>query len=133
MMTWSPVPRIEIADESESTRPSYDGLDTLAVRNWQAAERRLYPLVTVDAPLYELAVTLVREAAEVLRVRCADVTDLIDVDPREVLTRCPSAPVWTERGFDPDTAFDAARAVRWRELAANRSVDRHGSNPGDPR
>jgi hypothetical protein len=133
MMTWSPAPGIEIADASEQTRPPGDGLEMLAVRGWRAAEGRLYPLITVDAGMYEEAVTLVREAADVLRACCADVTALIDADPRDVLARCPSASAWMERGLSPATVFDAARAVRWRELTPDRGVGSQGANPGDPR
>jgi hypothetical protein len=134
MTTWSPAAGIEIADDGGGqTIPPYAGREMLAVRSWQAAEGRLYPLATVDAVLYEEAVTLVREAAAVLRSRCADVADLIDVDPREVLARCPSAPAWTERGLDPTMAFDAARAFRWHELTANPAAGSQASNSGDPR
>lgn len=133
MTTWSPASGIEIADASEQTLPPDDGRETLAVRSWRAAEGRLYPLITVDAVLYEETVTLVREATDVLRARCAVVTELIDVDPRDVLARCPSAPAWMERGLDPATVFDAARAVRWRELTPDRGVGSQGSNLGDPR
>jgi hypothetical protein len=133
MTTWSPVPGIETADAGESSRPPGDSREMLAVRNWQAAEGRLYPLITVDPVLYEEAVTLVREAADVLRSRCADVTDLIGVDPREILAACPAARGRTEHILDPVTAVDAARALRWRELAPDRRVGSHGSNQGDPR
>lgn len=133
MTTRTPAPGIEIADAPEHAVPSEGGHEMLAVRSWQAAEGRLYPLITVDAILYENAVALVREAAEVLRSRCADVTALIDVDPREVLVRCPSAPAWSERGLDPATVVDAARAVRWRELIGNRRDGGHGSTRGGPR
>src|SRR4051812_3927224 len=115
MTTWSPAPRIDIADAHAQTHPPYD-LEAPAVRSWEAAEGRLYPLITVDAVLYEEAVTLVREAADVLRIRCADVTQLINVDSSAVLASLASAPGWTERGLDPATVFDAARAFRWREL-----------------
>jgi hypothetical protein len=133
MTTWSLVPGIEIADQKEQSFPPGDGVETLAVRRWRAAEGHLYPLVTADPALYEEAVTLVREAVNILRSRCADVTDLIDVDPREVLDRCLSAAVWTERGLDPATAFDAARAFRWRELTPDSHLVSHSSNAGDPR
>ena len=133
MTTWSPIPGREISDENEPARPTRDGIEVLAVRSWQAAEAHLYPLAMVDPDLYEEAVTLVREAADVLRSCCADVTVLIDADPREVLDHCQSAPLWTERGLDPLTAFDAARAIRWRELGPERCCVSHVSNSGGPR
>jgi len=133
MTTWSHAPGIEAAAERQQTLPPCDGPEMIAVRSWQAAEGRLYPLIMVDAALYEDAVTLVREAADVLRSRCADVIDLIGVDPLDILATCPSAPVWTQRGLDPAIAFDAARAIRWREMTPDCRVGRHGSNSGDPR
>jgi len=130
MTTWSQTPGIEVAAENQGTLPPCGGPETTAVRSWQAAEGRLYQLITVDAVLYEDAVTLVREAAGVLRSRCADVIDLMDVDPLDILAGCPSAPVWTQCGLDPATAFDAARAFRWRELTPDCRIGRNGSNPG---
>ena len=87
-----------------------------APQPWRAAELRLYPLITADPALYEVAVTLVREAADVLRAQCGTVTELEHIRPSDVLGRCRSAPVVADLGLDPGTALDAARALRWREL-----------------
>jgi hypothetical protein len=133
MTSSSPIPAVEISDDGDAARLPGHGREAVAVRKWRTAEGHLYPLVTVDPALYEDAVTLVSEAAGILRSRCADVTELIDVDPGEVLHRCPSAPAWTRRGLDPATAFDAARAVRWRELSPDGRIVSHSSTGGDPR
>lgn len=131
MTTGTPAAGRQITVATEPAAPLAGHPEMLAVLRWQAAEGRLYPLATVDAVLYEEAVTLVREAAEVLRSRCTDVAELVEADPREVLACCPSAPASTECGLDPSTAFDAARALRWRELSADRRG--HAPDPGDPR
>lgn len=91
------------------------------VRRWQAAESRVYPLITVDSALYEAAVALVCEVADVLRERCHDVASLSSADAGEVLARCPSASTVTGLGLDTGTAFDAACAHRWRELTTRQS------------
>lgn len=85
-------------------------------RRWHAAESHLYPLIMSDPELYELAITLVVEAREVLRSRCSTVSALIASDPAAVLAECPAAQAVGDRGFDPLVAFDAARAHRLREL-----------------
>jgi hypothetical protein len=113
----SPSPGNAIADEIASLRRPHAGAEPTTAR-WQAAEGRLYPLVMVDAALYEAAVTLVREATDVLRSRCATVTELAGADAAAVLARCPSASAMSALGFDPGTAYDAACACRWRELTA---------------
>lgn len=69
-----------------------------------------------DPELYELAVTLVVEAREVLRGQCPTISALLTSDPAAVLAACPAAQAVRDRGFDPVTAFDAARAHRLREL-----------------
>jgi len=91
------------------------GADAMA-RRWRAAESHLYPLIVSDPDLYELAVTLVVEAREVLRSRCSTVAALIASDPAAVLAECPAAQAVRDGGFDPVTAFDAARAQLLREL-----------------
>lgn len=91
------------------------GADAVA-RRWRAAESHLYPLIVSDPDLYELAVTLVVEAREVLRSRCSTVAALIASDPTAVLAECPAAQAVRDGGFDPVTAFDAARAQLLREL-----------------
>lgn len=133
MTTWTTAAGVQITVANETVLPRADASEMLAVRSWQAAEGRLYPVVMVDAVLYEQAVTLVREATEVLRSRCAVVAELIEVDPREVLACCPSASASIGCGLDLGTALDAARAIRWRELSTNRRVGDHAPNPGDPR
>ena len=117
MTAWSPVPGVE---------PSVDGEDAAMFRSdgelapapWRAAEMRLYPLVTADPEVYEAAVTLVRETLDVLRSRCGSVAELTLVSASEVVDHCPSADTAAALGVDLDTALDAARAVRWRELTA---------------
>lgn len=121
MTTPSPAPGIEIADGSARLRPPPARADPPAAARWKAAETRLYPLIVVDSDLYEAAVTLVREVAEVLRRRCGTVTELVDVEAAVILARCPSASVMSALGFDPGTAFDAACAYRWRELTAEQT------------
>jgi hypothetical protein len=98
------------------------GLETArppGAARWQAAEDRLYPLVMVDPALYEAALTLVREIADVLRAQCFTVGALVEADAAEVLARCPAAPAVAALGLDPGGVFDAARACRWRELTTD--------------
>jgi hypothetical protein len=121
MTTPSPALGIEIADDSARLRRPPGGAEPPAAARWKAAETRLYPLIVVDSHLYEAAVTLVREVADVLRRRCTTVTELVDVDAAVILAGCPSASVMSSFGFDPGTAFDAACAYRWRELTAERT------------
>ena len=119
MLKPSPSLGIEIADENEQTFRTRGGAEPPTAARWRAAEGRLYPLIMVDPGLYEVAVTLVREAADVLRRDCGTVTELIHADAAGVLAECPSAPVMTGFGFEPGTAFEAACAYRFRELAAS--------------
>ena len=117
MTAWSPVPGLEASvDGEDAAMFRSDG--ELAPAPWRAAEMRLYPLVTADPEVYEAAVTLVREALEVLRSRCGSVAELTLVSASEVVDHCPSAHTAAALGVDPGTALDAARAVRWRELTA---------------
>lgn len=88
----------------------------VATARWRTAEAHLYPLIMSDPELYELALTLVVEARDVLRSECATVSALVESDAEAVLTRCPSRSAVREQGFDTLTAFDAARAQRFREL-----------------
>jgi hypothetical protein len=117
----NPPVGIQIGDEFEQlSRPSPGPQSGVAAR-WIAAEGRLYPLIVVDPTGYEAAVTLVCEAADVLRSQCGTVTELVAADAATVLARCPSAALLSTLGFDPGTVFDAARAHRWRELTGRRS------------
>ena len=119
MTTWSPVPGAEasaVSEHAAALRGSGDAAPALAPAQWRAAEARLYPLVTADPALYEAAVTLVSEAAEILRTQCCSVAELVRLQPSEVLDRCRSAHTAAAMGVDPGTALDAARAGRWREL-----------------
>jgi hypothetical protein len=125
----NPAGGIKIVGESE--RVFQGRAAPPAANRWRAAEGRLYPLITVDPALYEAAITLVCEAADVLRWKCATVTELVHVDAKDVLSQCPSAHLMSALGFDPGTAFDAACAYRWRELrmdqhAAERDVNLGG-------
>jgi hypothetical protein len=88
-------------------------------------------LITADLTMYEAAVTVVGEAATALRMRCSTVTELKDVDAVEILGLCASAPAMAALGLGPDTAFDAARAVRWRELAADDATPSPDWTSGD--
>lgn len=88
-----------------------------SIRRWHAAEARLYPLITVDAELYEVVLRSVAEALAVLRERCATVAQLDEVDPAGVLVRCPAAAGLPAEGLDPDLVVAAACAARARELA----------------
>ncbi|HEX3286234.1 MAG TPA: hypothetical protein VHT50_16700 [Mycobacterium sp.] len=102
----------------QATRP----VDAVTLpQRWQAAEARLYPLIMVDPAQYEAAVTLVGEASGVLRAHCGTFADLNDADVTGILAQCPSAEVVAASGFDPGVALDAARAHRWRELAAKQA------------
>jgi hypothetical protein len=132
MVKRSAAAEARIASPSVPVGESRAGVEMAAVRQWQAAEGRLYPLITMDTALYERALTLVRDVVSVLRLRCAAITELIDIDPAGVLSLCPSAPAVSALGLDQSTAFDAARAVRWRELSANQARN-DDSSPGDPR
>ncbi|MGH8861835.1 MAG: hypothetical protein ACRDVG_11500 [Jatrophihabitantaceae bacterium] len=128
-MTKAPV-GIEIAGESE--RMFHGQAAPPAADRWRAAEGRLYPLITVDPALYEAAITLVCEAADVLRSKCGTPTELVHVDAIDVLSQCPSAPLMSALGFDPGTAFDAACAYRWRELRMGQPAERDVSPGGRP-
>jgi hypothetical protein len=130
---WSSDPQVDLFGESGQAFPARDGGEPHAVRRWRAAEGRLYPLITADPALYEAAVTLVGEAAAVLRRRCSDATELEELDTAEVLVRCASTPAVTALGVDPDTALDAARAIRWRELTADHQMRSPDLTSGDPR
>jgi hypothetical protein len=91
---------------------------------WRAAEGQLYPLVMVDPELYETAVTLVVEAAQLLRAECDSIEDLLDLDVAGVIARCRTAARLAEAGINPMTAVDAACARRVLEL--------HGAPPFEP-
>ncbi|MPZ78924.1 MAG: hypothetical protein GEV28_00370 [Actinophytocola sp.] len=117
----SPFLGFEIADEIVRPRRPRAGAEPPGAARWKAAEDRLYPLITVDPALYEAALTLVCEVADVLRGQCGTVTELVGADAAAVLARCPSAPVLSALGFDPGAAFDAACACRWRELTAEKT------------
>jgi hypothetical protein len=91
------------------------------VARWRAAEGRLYSLITVDAEMYEAAVTVVTEAAAVLRSRASCLAELLHADAPAVLAQCPSVEATLALGLDPGVAFDAARAHCWRELALGQS------------
>jgi hypothetical protein len=121
MMTPSRSLGIEIADVKEQAVQRCSAAELPEAARWRAAEGRLYPLIVVDPVLYEAAVTLVCEAADVLRWRCGTVSELVGVDASAVLASCPSAPVMSALGVDPGTAFDAACAYRWRELTADQT------------
>src|SRR6478672_8214076 len=102
----NPTPSVGI-DVDATGVPTFgtqDSAEVQAAAQWRAAEGRLYPLITVDPALYEAAVTLVCEAADVLRWRCCTVRELVDVDAHAVLSKCPSASVMIALGFDPATA-----------------------------
>ena len=120
-MMMPPLLGIEVADVNEQLAQGRNTVELPDAVRWRAAEDRLYPLIVVDPTLYEAAVTLVCEAADVLRWRCGTVSELVAVDPSTVLASCPSAPVMSALGFDPGTAFDAACAYRWRELTADQT------------
>ncbi len=76
----------------------------------------MYPLIVADPDLYTLAVALVVEVRDLLRVECTTIGALIDAAATDVLSRCGSAAEVRAQGFDPEVAFDAARAARLREL-----------------
>ena len=112
-------PEIEVVDGNKHPFRTLGGTEPSSAAQWRAAEGRLYPLILVDSGLYEAAVMLVGEAADVLRRQCGTIAELIRADAARVLAKCPSTPLMTALGFDPNTAFEAACACRWRELAAN--------------
>lgn len=85
----------------------------------------------VDSTQYEAAVTLVGEASGVLRAQCRTFADLNDADVTGILAQCPSAQMLAASGFDPGVALDAARAHRWRELAARQALKAAGSGAMD--
>jgi hypothetical protein len=119
MMKPNPSMGIKIVDENEQFFRGPGRVEPFGVARWRAAEGRLYPLIMVDLDLYEAAVSLVREAAQVLRRECGTVAELTYVDAAGVLAQCPSAAGMASAGFDPRTAFDAACAGRFRELAGS--------------
>jgi hypothetical protein len=98
--------------------------EVTTLARWRAAEGSLYSIVMVDPELYETAVTLVVEAAQVLRAECDSLEDLLDLDVARVLARCGTAAQLAEAGVNPATAIDAARARRVLEL--------HGAPPFEP-
>lgn len=112
----SPFFGVEIPDEIGQLRGPCVDAEPPAAARWRAAEGRLYPLIIVDPSLYESAVTLVCELADVLRGQCGSVAELSAADPAAVLAHCSSGSVMSALGFDPRTAFDVACAYRWREL-----------------
>ncbi|MBC9822899.1 hypothetical protein [Terrabacter sp. MAHUQ-38] len=118
MMKPNPSRGTKVADENQQLLQGQARDEPVAVTRWRAAERRLYPLIMVDADLYKTAVTLVHEAAQVLSRECGTVAELTHVDAAGVLAQCPSTALATSSGFDPGTALDAARAHRFRDLAA---------------
>jgi hypothetical protein len=129
----NPPAGIEIDDEfGQPGWPSPRPQSRVAAR-WIAAEGRLYPLIVVDPVGYEAAVTLVCEAADVLRSQCGTVTELVAADAATVLARCPSGALMSSLALDPDTVFDAARAHRWRELTGRRRDAEPGAGRGGQR
>jgi len=91
-------------------------IELTTVARWRAAEGRLYPLIMTDVDLYETAVTLVAEAAQLLRAECDTIEDLLDVDAADVLARCRTTATLGAAGINPTTAVDAACARRLLEL-----------------
>ncbi len=102
--------------EDSAIAASTDERERAAAERWRAAEGRLYPLIVADPDLYTLAVELVVEVRELLRVECASVDALIGAAATNVLSRCGTTAKVRAEGFDPVVAFDAARAARLREL-----------------
>lgn len=133
MITPSPSSEIEVVDVNEQLVQGRTAAELPDAARWRAAEGRLYSLIVADPPLYEAAVTLVCEAADVLRWRCRTVGELVGVDASTVLASCPSAPVMSALGFDPGTAFDAACAHRWRELTVDQTDPRPDAGQGGSR
>jgi hypothetical protein len=103
---------------SPSQRQHADVEESRDVARWKAAEDRLYPLITVDADLYEAAVVLVCEVLDTLRSQCGTVADLSGADPEALMRRGAPTSALSEHGFDARVVFDAACALRWRELTA---------------
>lgn len=87
-----------------------------SVAHWRAAESHVYPLIMSDPDLYEMVVRLIVEARDILRVECATVADLVNSQAAPVLARCALEPAVAAEGFITSSAFDAARAQRFREL-----------------
>ncbi|WP_186525982.1 hypothetical protein [Leekyejoonella antrihumi] len=113
-MTEPKTPAEGTADSVVAVPPR--GAETVAAERWRAAEDRLYPLIVADPDLYTLVVELVVEARDLLRTECMSVPALIETAAADVLARCAKTQVVQSEGFDPQTAFDAARAARLREL-----------------
>jgi hypothetical protein len=106
------------------------GGEPLHVVRWRAAEGRLYSLITLDAEMYEAAVTVVTEAAAVLRSQASCRAELLHADAPAVLAQCPSASAMLALGLDPGVAFDAARAHCWRELDLDQSGGQAAASVG---
>lgn len=93
--------------------------ESAAANRWRAVEGRVYPLIMSDPDLYELVVGLIVEARDILRTECSTVSALMSSEAETFLSRCPSRKAVESCGYDPEAAFDAARAQRFRELVAS--------------
>lgn len=92
---------------------------TLARVRWHSAEDRLYPTLLANPVAYERALGAVQAVLVELRLRCADVADLVVAEKAAdelVAAACPGgvpAPA--------DLLVGAACAMRDREIAVQRS------------
>lgn len=122
----------KVADQDDQISHPRDGVEPAIAARWKAAEAHLYPLIMVDPDIYETAVTLVGEVTEVLRKECGTLSELVNVEPTGALAQCPSAAALSALGFDPNTAFGAACACRWRELIGSQpGADTDSSSDGE--
>lgn len=90
----------------------------LARVRWRAAEDRLYPALIADPSAYERALGAVQAVLRELRLRCADVADLVAVEeePDEVIAAALPGGV----PAPTDLLVGAACAMRDREITAQR-------------
>lgn len=91
------------------------------VERWRAAESRLYPIVLVDPPQYELYLTLVRAIADDLKDR-SSVEQLADAyaERSQLLAAAIDRLSVAGTSIDEELALDAAFQARYRELQAER-------------
>lgn len=102
---------------------AYATIPPEAMARFTAAEARLYPLVMVDADLYQRATALVGVLAKDLRENCFDIDAVLA--RRDVLfallpDQAAQAGV-SMAGLQADTVVDCASALRCREVQAQRA------------
>lgn len=95
----------------------------LARARWWSAENELYPLVVRDPDLYQAVLERVRDVLAELRATCTRVEDLLDEgsDVVGIVRRTARDNGTRLDHLDPRLIADAARAMRYRELAVQQA------------